>query len=130
MSVAVATESGVTRAKPRGQTGGRTREWVMADPTISGLLAGLPDMEVIPLPLIRDRVGWNRDGQSLAVKQGVIRPVEKRGPAGCYQVTREDAIEILIAAALAFAAGVAIVVMLRAIKGAGLDASVLAQSVT
>lgn len=94
------------------------------------LLTDLPDAEVIPLPLIRDRIGWTRDAQSLAISQGVIRPVEKRGKAGCYQVTRDDAIEILVAAALAIVAGIAVVAMLRAIQGAGLNARVLAEAMT
>lgn len=94
------------------------------------LLADLPDAEVIPLPLIRDRIGWTRDAQSLAVKQGAIRPIEKRGKDGCYQVTRDDAVMILVAAALALAAGVAVVVMIRAIQGAGLDATALASAMT
>lgn len=94
------------------------------------LLADLPDTEVIPLPLIRERIGWTRDAQWLAVKQGAIRPVEKRGKAGCYQVTRDDAVMILLAAALALAAGVAVIVMLRGLQGAGLDASALASAVT
>lgn len=98
--------------------------------TAQTLLADLPDADIIPLPLIRDRIGWSRDAQCHAVKSGVIRPVEKRGPAGCYQVTRADAVEILIAAALAFAAGMAVVVMLRAIRGAGLDVRALAESIT
>jgi hypothetical protein len=94
------------------------------------LLADLPDTDVIPLPLIRERVGWSRDQQSDAVLQGAIRPIEKRGKAGCYQVTRDDAVLILIAAALALAAGVAVIVMLRGIQGAGLSTSALASAVT
>lgn len=93
-------------------------------------LADLPETDVIPLPLIRDRIGWTRDTQHDAISQGVIRPVEKRGKAGCYQVTRDDAVEILVAAALALSAGVAVVAMLRAIQGAGLDARVLAEAMT
>lgn len=98
--------------------------------TAQALLADLPDAEVIPLPLIRERIGWNRQQQHHAVESGVIRPVAKRGPAGCYQVTRDDAVTILIAAALAVAAGIAVVAMLRAIQGAGLNARVLAEAVT
>jgi len=94
------------------------------------LLANLPDTEVIPLPLIRERVGWSRDQQSDAVLQGAIRPVAKRGKAGCYQVTRDDAVMILVAAALALAAGVAVVIMLRGIQGAGLDPVALASAMT
>ncbi len=98
--------------------------------TAQALLADLPDAEVIPLPFIRERVGWNRQQQHHAVELGAIRPIEKRGKAGCYQVTRDDAIEILVAAALAVAAGVAVVIMLRAIQGAGLNARVLAEAAT
>jgi hypothetical protein len=130
MSIAEVIDPGVTRAKSRGLTGGHAHLWVMADPTVPGLISKLPDQEVIPLPVVRDLVGWNRQQQVHAVKSGAIRPVEKRGPAGCYQVTRDDAIEILIAAALAFAAGIAIVAMLRAIQGSGLDARVLAEAIT
>jgi hypothetical protein len=98
--------------------------------TAQALLAGLPDTDPVPLPLVRDRIGWNREQQSYAVRSGVIRPVSKRGRAGCYQVTRDDAVLILIAAAIALAAGVAVVAMIRAIQEAGLDASALAQAVT
>jgi len=94
------------------------------------LLADLPEADVIPLPFIRDRIGWTRDTQHDAISQGVIRPVEKRGKAGCYQVTRDDAVEILVAAALAIVAGIAVVAMLRAIQGAGLNARVLAEAMT
>jgi hypothetical protein len=97
--------------------------------TAQALLADLPDAEVIPLPFVRDRIGWTRDQQSYAVESGAIRPVDKRGKAGCYQVTREDAVLILIAASLALAAGVAVVMMIRAIREAGLNTSALAQAV-
>lgn len=130
MSAALAEAPGVERARPRGQTGRRTHPWVMADPTVPGLLSKLPDAEVIPLPVVRDLIGWDRAAQVHAVRQGVIRPVGKRGKAGCYQVTRDDAVEILIAAALAFAAGVAVVAMLRAIQGARLNAQALASTMT
>lgn len=98
--------------------------------TARALLADLPDADVIPMPLICKRIGWDRFAQNNAVSQGLIRPVEKRGKAGCYQVTRDDAVMILIAAALALAAGVAVVIMLRGIQGAGLDVSALASAVT
>ena len=97
------------------------------------LLADLPDTEVISLTLVRERIvqeriPWTRDAQALAVRQGTIRPVAKRGKAGCYQVTRDDAVMILVAAALALAAGVAVVIMLRGIQGAGLDPVALARA--
>lgn len=97
--------------------------------TAAALLADLPDAEVIPLPIIRDRIGWTRDQQSYAVETGAIRPIDKRGKAGCYQVTRDDAVMILIAAAIALAAGVAVVMVIRGIRDAGLNAPALAQAV-
>lgn len=96
--------------------------------TAQVLLADLPDAEVIPLPFVRDRIGWTRDQQSYAVEAGVIHPISKRGKAGCYQVTREDAAFILVAAAVAIAAGVAVVAILRAIQDAGLNASTFVQA--
>jgi hypothetical protein len=97
--------------------------------TAQALLAGLPDADPIPLPLVRDRIGWSIRQQSYAVRAGVIRPVSQRGRAGCYQVARDDAVLILVAAAIALAAGVAVVAMIRAIQEAGLDASALARAV-
>jgi hypothetical protein len=103
---------------------------IVMSATAQALLADLPDTEVIPLPLIRDRIGWDRQAQHNAVSQGLIQPLPQRGKAGCFQVTRDEAVIILIAAALAFAAGVAVVVMLRAIRGTGLNAQTLAESMT
>ena len=98
--------------------------------TAAALLADLPDAEVIPLPFVRDRIGWSREQQSYAVRSGVIHPVGRAGIGGGFTVTRDDAVMILVAAALALAAGVAVVVMIRAIQGAGLNAQALAQAVT
>lgn len=120
----------VARVRPRGVKGRKPDLWVVADPTIPGILSKLPDAEVIPLPVVRELAGWDRDAQSDAVKEGLIRPIDQRGKANCYQVTRDDAALILVAAVLAFAAGVAVIAMLRGLQGAGLDAAALARAVT
>ena len=98
--------------------------------TLQELLAGLPDSDVIPMPLIRDRVGWTRTAQADAVREGLIKPLPVHGPAGSFLVTRDDAVTIMVAAALAFIAGCAVIAMLRAIQGAGLDAQALARAMT
>ncbi len=99
--------------------------------TAAELLADLPEAgEVIPLPAISKRIGWNYVNQHYAINAGMIRPLEKRGPHGAYQVDREQAVMIMLAASIALACGVAIVVILRGMQGAGLDASALAQAVT
>jgi hypothetical protein len=98
--------------------------------TAEALLASLPDGDVIPMPVIARQIGWDRSTQSHAITEGLIRPVAKRGAAGCYQVTRDDAVQIMMAAALAFAAGVAVIIMVRAITAAGIDAKALAGLMT
>lgn len=126
MTTAQALAPQVSRLTPRGAHARQTRTWVMADTTVPGLLAGLPDGDVIPMPVIRDLIGWTRDAQANVVTEGLIRPLPVRGRAGCWQVSRDDAVTILVAAALAFAAGVAVISMLRAIVNTGLDARVIA----
>jgi len=105
------------------------------------LIAELPDdVEAIPLPAIRGIVNehlgpWDRAAQAYAVRTGAIRTVDKtpgpaaggrarkyQGPPG-LAVDRDEAVLILVAAALAFAAGVAVVAMIRAIRVSGLDPS-------
>lgn len=105
--------------------------------TVQALLAELPDDdEAIPLPFIREIVTshlgpWDRPATSYAVKAGVIHPLPGRyGRQHSYAVDHDEAVKILVAAALAFLAGCAIVAMLRAIDGAGLDAGCLARSMT
>lgn len=96
--------------------------------TAQALLRELPEGEVIPMPWVRERVGWSPREQSYAVTSGAIRPLPGWGPHKSYQVTRDDATLILVAAALAVAAGVAIVAMIRAIQGTGLDPATLAKA--
>lgn len=99
--------------------------------TAAELLAELPETgEAIPLPVIAKRIGWNKVQQHYAIQAGVIRPLEKRGPHGAFQVDRDQAVGILIAYAVALAAGLAVVTILRGLQGAKLDVSALARAVT
>jgi hypothetical protein len=103
--------------------------------TAQALIAELPDnAEAISLPFLRnivnDHLGrWDKDQQSYAVKSGAIRPLpERQGRNHAYAVDRGEAVLILVAAALAFAAGVAVVAMIRAVRVSGLDPAVFTQA--
>jgi hypothetical protein len=94
----------------------------MMNETMAALVAGLPEGDTIPLPEVSRRVGWDPATQVRAIKDGLVEttglpPAGKRG----WQVTRQEALTILAAAALAFAMGLAVVSVLRGIKVSGLD---------
>jgi hypothetical protein len=127
-------------------TPARSSETVGTVTTVQALIAELPEnAEVIPLPVIRriinEHLGsWDRDAQSYAVRSGAIRPVPKTpgpvaGPrARKYRegagliVDRDQAVLILVAAALAFAAEVTVVGMIRALRVSGVDPAVFVQA--
>jgi hypothetical protein len=113
--------------------------------TARELIAELPtDTDVIPLPVVRriinEHLGpWTRDQQAYAVRMGAIHPVPKKpGPvagsrarkyqAGVVAVDRDQAVLILVAAVLAFAAGVEVVGMIRALRASGVDPVVFTQT--
>lgn len=113
--------------------------------TADKLIADLPaDMETIPVPAIRRIINkhlgpWTEDQQRFAVTSGAIRPVPKptRPPTGAsYRhrrvgrgdvVDRDQAVLIIVAAVLAFAADVPVPGMIRALRASGIDPSVFVQ---
>jgi len=103
--------------------------------TVQELIAELPEgAGAIPLPTVRriinDHLGtWDRGAPSRAVMQGAITALpERTGHGGAYMVDRDEAVLILVAAVLAFAAGVAVVAMIRAVKISGVDPGVFIKS--
>lgn len=114
--------------------------------TVRELIAELPaDTDVIGLPevrrIINEHLGpWDHRAQSWAVKVGAIKPLAKTpGPvAGAqrrkYQeprglvVDRDQAVLILVAAYLAFAADVPVVGQIRALRASGVDPTVFLQA--
>ena len=106
--------------------------------TIDGLIAELPaGADVIPLPVIRriinDRLGpWSEDQQWFAVRSGAISPVAK--PRGTQKVgrgtavDRDQAVLIMVASFLAFAAEVPVVGMIRALRVSGINPALFAQA--
>jgi hypothetical protein len=85
----------------------------------SDVLAPWQGQPLVPLPDLGAAVGLDRARQSYAIEKGIIRPVPKRGPNGRYMVTWDEAVLIAAAAILAVTAGVALVTMIRSLRGAG-----------
>jgi hypothetical protein len=71
-------------------------------------------------------IGWSRAQQSKAIAAHLIDAEPGYGPGKPYTVTKDEARTLLFAAVLAIAAGVAIAVMLRGVKGANLPADLAA----
>lgn len=91
--------------------------------SVTDALAPYGTRDLIPLPDIGRSVGLDADRQYYAVRKGLIHPASKRGPNGRYLITRDEAVFILTAAALALAAGIAVVTMLRTLRAAGAKVS-------
>jgi hypothetical protein len=76
--------------------------------------------DLIPLPDLAHEVGLNRGTLHYARKTGAIIPdPTRRGRNGRHMITWEQALLIVAAAALAAAAGIALVTALHALRGAG-----------
>ncbi len=97
------------------------------------VLAPFGDAEVIPLPDVANLAGMNRGVRNYAVERGIIKTTTGpgaagRGRAGSLVVTRDEALLILVSAALAAAIGVAAVTMIRTLRHNG--ATITADAVT
>lgn len=77
--------------------------------------------ELIPLPDLAERIGLDHSRQAYAIRKGIIRTSGTRGANGRHTVTWEEAALIVAAAALAALAGIAVVTMLRSLRGAGAE---------
>lgn len=92
--------------------------------SIADVMAPYSGRDLIPLPDIGRAVGLDAPRQTYAVRKGLIQPVDgKRGPNGRYLVSWDEALFIVTAAALALAAGIAVVTMLRTLRAAGAQVS-------
>lgn len=96
-------------------------------------LAPFGDSDTIPLPDVGDYVGMTRDARNYAIRKGLIQTATGpgaagRGRAGSYVVTRDEALLIIVAAALAAALGIAVITAIRTLRNSG--ASITAESVT
>ena len=114
--------------------------------TADKLIADLPaNTGTIPIPEIRRIINkhlgpWTEDQQRFAVTSGAIRPVPKptRVPHGSAArkplvgrgdvVDRDQAVLIIVAAVLAFAADVPVPGMIRALRVSGIDPAMFVQT--
>lgn len=98
------------------------------------VLAPLGDGDVFPLPDVANLVGMKRTVRSYAVDKGIIHTTDTgpgakgRGRAGSLMVSRDEALLIIVSAALAAAIGVAVVTVIRTLRNSG--ASITADSVS
>lgn len=95
---------------------------------IPAILADIEAREFVSLPALGAKIGMGDQSRKFAIREGLIRPepLEYRGMG--YTVKRDEALTLLLAAALAIAAGVAIAVMLRGVKQTGLTGEAAASA--
>jgi hypothetical protein len=101
------------------------RHGVLAAPKVDALpvaavIAEIEAAEFHSLPALGAQFGLGDQARKYLVREGLIQPEPLKSRHEGYRVNRDEAFTLLLAAALAIAAGVAIAVMLRGVKGAGL----------
>ena len=95
-------------------------------PAILGEIGNSP---YVRLRDLSPRIGWTPTGQKYAIREGLLEAEHTRGPRSSYLITKDEACTLLLAAMLALAAGVAIAVMLRSCKGAGITGAAAAAAI-
>lgn len=90
---------------------------------VGDILAQIEQREFHSWPRLGEQVGLGEQARKYIVREGLIQPEPLAARRTGYTVNRDEAFKLLLAAALAIAAGVAIAVMLRGIKESGLPAS-------
>jgi hypothetical protein len=93
---------------------------------VAAILADIERREFMPLPELGAKIGLGEQARKHAIHEGLIDANKRPSRLGGYTVSRDEAITLLLAAALAIAAGVAIATMLRGIKGAGVTGAAAA----
>lgn len=82
----------------------------------AGLWAG---RDVLPVMEVVRAAGLSRDDVRVVDKAGLLRKLDRRGPKNAIMITREEAMFLLGVAALAIAAGMALVTMARLLRETG-----------
>jgi hypothetical protein len=88
---------------------------------VAAVLAELEGRSVVSLPVLGERIGLDKQARAYAIREGLIETVPRPGTHGAYSVTADEARRLVLAAVLAIGAGVALAIMLRGVKGAGLS---------
>src|SRR5262249_555194 len=105
-----------TPTKPRG---------ALVPPKVDPLhlpeaLANIQPPQFHSLRALGAQIGLGGPARRYAIREGLIKPEPLGKRCDGYRVNRDEALTLLLAAALAIAAGVAIAVMLRGLKNSGL----------
>lgn len=105
------------------------RHGVFAPPKVDDLhvpdlLAEIEAREFTSLPELGAKIGMGNQSRKYAIRVGLIEPEPLKSRQHGYEVSRNEALTLLLAAALAIAAGVAIAVILRGLKETGLTGDV------
>ena len=99
------------------------------DPTSTAAI--LRDIDRAPervrLADLSPRLGVTPKTQNTVIREHLLEAERLGGRGNPYAITRDEARTLLLAVVLAAAAGIALAVMLRGVKGAGLTGSVAAE---
>ena len=123
-----------TPAWPPSALAAPARRGMTAPPVVESIdaraiLGKIEQSPYVRLPDISKQIGWTRTGRQYAIREGLLEAEPMGGRGNPYRLTRDEACKLLYAALLALAAGVAIAVMLRAVKGTGVTGAAAAAAI-
>jgi hypothetical protein len=96
----------------------------------AAILRDIADLDTVPLGELSARLGLSYQQQSRGIRDGLITPTGRLpGPGHPYAVDQGEAARLVLATALAFAAGLAVLVILRGLKGAGFTGDLAAATI-
>lgn len=75
--------------------------------------------DAVPLTDVAHAVGLNRGHVEYAVRKRIIETLPQRGPANAHMIRWDDVVLIVVAAAIATAAGIAVMTVLRSLRASG-----------
>jgi len=93
----------------------------------AGILADLDQAATWRLTELRSRLGVSPDAQNTLIAEGLLEAEHVPGRGSPYAITTDEARTLLLAVVLAVAAGVALAIMLRGVKGAGITGDLAAE---
>jgi hypothetical protein len=73
----------------------------------------------VPFPDVARAVGLDRNHIAYAVNKGIIEPLPQRGPSNAHMLRWDDVVLIVVAAAIATAAGIAVMTVIRSLRQSG-----------
>jgi hypothetical protein len=96
--------------------------------TVTETLGQWQGRDAVPLTEVAHAVGLNRAHVEYAVRKRIVAPLPERGPCNAYMIDWEQIVLIVVAAAIAAAAGIAVMTVIRSLRDSG--ATVSATGVT